>query len=42
LKAFEKKKGLELGHVNDATRKDDLARFRGDRLPTLKNEKQAK
>ncbi len=36
------KKGLELGLVNDATKKNDLTRFRGDRSPTLKDGKQAK
>jgi hypothetical protein len=36
------KKGLELDDVNDATKKDDMARFKGDRLPTLKDGKQPK
>ncbi len=33
---------LELCHVNDAARRDNLARFKVDRLPTLRNGKQAK
>jgi hypothetical protein len=36
------KKGLELGLVNDVTKKYDLTRIRGDGLPTLKDEKPAK
>jgi hypothetical protein len=36
------KKGLELGLVNDVTKKYDLTRIRGDRLPTFKDGKQAK
>jgi hypothetical protein len=32
----------EPGCVNDAARKDNLARFRVDRLPTLRDGKQAK
>jgi hypothetical protein len=29
-------------HVNDATRRDNLARFKVDRLPPLRDGKQAK
>jgi hypothetical protein len=42
VEGIQEKKGLELGHVNDATRKDDLTRFIADKLSTLKDEKQAK
>jgi len=42
VQGIREKKGLKLGHVNDATRKDDLTRFIADKLSTLKDEKQAK
>jgi hypothetical protein len=33
---------FKLGHVNDVVRKDNLARFRVDRLPTLRVGEQIK
>ncbi len=39
---YEMWKIPEPGCVNDAARKDNLARFRVDRLPTLRDGKQAK
>jgi hypothetical protein len=39
---YEMWKISKLGHVNDATKKDNLIRFKDYRLPTLKNGEQAK
>jgi hypothetical protein len=42
VESIWEKKRLELGLVNDATKKNDLTRFKVDRSPILKDGKQVK